>query len=92
VEEVILMTIRETTIAKLQQLPESLLQQVSDFIDHLTDRQVQSTTIDNPDAQISRAWAEWFEAVDRLEITQTESVNDYQQLLLFKYRQQGLEL
>jgi hypothetical protein len=30
---VILMTIRETTIAKLQQLPESLVQEVNDFID-----------------------------------------------------------
>jgi hypothetical protein len=86
------MTIRETTIAKLQQLPESLLQQVNDFIDLLTDRQIQSTAIDNSDDQLSEAWTRWFEAVDRLEITPTESVNNYQQLLLSKYRQQGLEL
>jgi hypothetical protein len=86
------MTIREAAIAKLQQLPESLLQQVSDFIDHLADRQVQSAAIDNPDAQPSKAWVQWFEAVDHLEITPTESVNNYQQLLLSKYRQQGLEL
>jgi hypothetical protein len=86
------MTIRETTIAKLQQLPESLLQKVSDFIDLLADRQVQGTAIDNPDDQPSEAWTRWFEAVDRLEITPAESVNDYQKLLLSKYRQQGLEL
>lgn len=86
------MTIRENTIAKLQQLPESLLQQVSDFIDLLTDRQVQSTSIDHPDAQPPKAWAQWFEAVDRLEITPTATDSDYQQLILSKYRQQGLEL
>lgn len=55
------MTIRETTIAKLQQLPESLLQQVSDFIDLLADRQAESTAIGNPDDQLSEAWMQWFE-------------------------------
>ncbi|WNZ44524.1 hypothetical protein Q2T42_22250 [Leptolyngbya boryana CZ1] len=82
----------EQAISRLKQLPESLLQQVSDFIDVLTDEQVQNTVIDNPDAQLSKAWVQWFEAIDRIEITPTESDSDYQQLLLSKYRQQGLEL
>ncbi len=30
------MTIRETAIAKVQQVPESLLQEISDFIDFIT--------------------------------------------------------
>jgi hypothetical protein len=86
------MTIRETAIAKLQQLPESLLQKVSDFIDLLTNRQQHSLAIDNPKGELAEAWARWFESVDHLEATPTGSVSDYQQLLLAKYRQQGLEL
>jgi hypothetical protein len=86
------MTIRETAIAKLQQLPESLLQQVSEFIDILTDKQQRSIAINHHEGETSQAWARWFESVDRLEVTPTESASDYQQLLLAKYRQQGLEL
>ncbi|PSB22198.1 hypothetical protein C7B65_02010 [Phormidesmis priestleyi ULC007] len=86
------MTTREATIAKLQQLPEPLLQQVSDFIDVLTETQQQSLAIGNPQDQLTEAWMRWFESVDRLEVTPIESVSDYQQLLLTKYRQQGLEL
>ncbi len=33
-----------------------------------------------------------WESVDRLEAISSESVSNYQQLLLTKYRQQGLEL
>ncbi len=86
------MTIRETAIAKLQQLPELLLQKVSDFIDLLTDRQQHSLAIDNPKGELSEAWERWFESVDQLEVIPSESASDYQQLLLAKYRQQGLEL
>ena len=86
------MTIREATIAKLQQLPESLLQQVSDFIDILTGRQQHSPAINNPQGELAEVWARWFESVDHLEATLTEGVSDYQQILLTKYQQQGLEL
>jgi hypothetical protein len=86
------MTIRETTVAKLQQLPESLLQQVSDFIDLLTDRQQHSTAIEHSEEEPAETWARWFESVDCLEIIPTATDSDYQQLLLSKYRQQGLEL
>ena len=86
------MKIRESAIAKLQQLPEPLLQQVSDFIDLLQEQQRHITAIDTPQGELSEAWAQWFEAVDRLEVIPTESVSAYQQLLLTKYRQQGLEL
>jgi len=86
------MTIRETAIAKLQELPEPLLQQVSDFIDGLTDRQQHGTAISNSQSERAEAWARWFESVNRLEVTPTGSASDYQKLLLTKYRQQGLEL
>jgi hypothetical protein len=86
------MTIRETTIAKLQQLPELLLKQVSDFIDLLTERKQRSIDINNPEGEPCKAWARWFEAVDHLEINPTKPASDYQQLLLSKYRQQGLDL
>lgn len=39
------------------------------------------------------AWAKWFESVNRMEVTSTETpVKEYQQLLLNKYRKKGLEL
>ncbi len=71
------MTIREATIAKLQQLPEPLLQQVSDFIDLLTDRQQHSPVIANPQSEFSKAWARWFDSVNCLEVIPTESASDY---------------
>ena len=47
------MTIRETAIAKLQKLPESLLQQVSDFIDLLTGRQQHSPANNNSQGELT---------------------------------------
>ncbi|XZO01800.1 MAG: GTPase family protein [Microcoleus sp.] len=41
---------------------------------------------------IAKAWAKWFEEVDRLEVTTNQPESEYQQLLLNKYRQQGLEM
>ncbi|MFP4101033.1 DUF2281 domain-containing protein [Coleofasciculus sp.] len=49
------MTIRETTIAKLQQLPEPLLHQVSDFIDFLRYKQQHSTATDKPNSDVKKA-------------------------------------
>lgn len=41
----------------------------------------------------AEAWAKWFESVEQLETTSTETpVKQYQQLLLNKYRNKGLEL
>ena len=70
------MKIRETAIAKLQQLPEPLLQQVSDFIDLLQERQRHTTAIDTPQGELSEAWAQWFESVDRLEAEEFEAISD----------------
>lgn len=83
--EGILMTIRETTIAKLQQLPEPLLQEVSNFIGFLRDKQQHRTATDKPNSDVKKAWLQWFESVDRLEVFPNKPASNYQQLLLTKY-------
>lgn len=86
------MTIRETAISRLHQLPEVLVQEVSDFIDFL-DHKYQLKTVDTQtDGKRIETWSQWFEAVDGLTVNLPEPINDYQQLLLEKYRKQGLEL
>jgi len=85
-----MMTIRETTIAKLQQLPEPLLQEVSDFIDFLRDKQQHSTATDKPNSDVKKAWLQWFESVDRLEVYPDQPAINSQQLVLTKYRKQGV--
>ena len=84
------MTIRETTIAKLTQLPEPLLHQVNNFIDRLMSYPEPGSS--KPEDAIAETWVHWFEVGDRLETMSPEPTSDYQQLLLSKYRQQGLEL
>lgn len=86
------MTIRDDAIVKLQQLSEPLLQEVSDFIDFVIHKHQVAITDSQPDESLIEAWSQWFEAVDRLDITPLEPVNNYQQLLLNKYRQQSLDL
>ncbi|WGV23814.1 DUF2281 domain-containing protein [Halotia branconii] len=86
------MTIRETAIAKLQQLSEPLLQEVTDFIDFVMHKHQVKTADSQPDELLVEKWSQWFEAVDSLEVSPPEAVSNYQQLLLNKYRQQGLEL
>ncbi len=86
------MTIRENAISKLQQLPDSLLQKVSDFIDLLLSRCRHSTFSDDHQDELAKKWTSWFESVDHLEVTPNRSVRNYQQHLLSKYRQQGLDL
>jgi hypothetical protein len=86
------MTVRKSTIAKLYRLPESAWQQVSDFIDFLVFKQ-HSISTDSPDqTDIGEIWQQWFESVDGLAAVPEDPIEDYQQLLLSKYRQQGLEL
>ena len=85
------MTLHETTIAKLQQLPESLLHEVNDFIDFmLLKHQREASSRSQED--IAEAWAKWFEEVEQLETSVAEPTSEYQNLLISKYRQQGLDL
>jgi Protein of unknown function (DUF2281) len=85
-------TIRKTTITKLQQLPESLVQEVSDFIDFVIYKHQSIAGNDPSQNDAAETWANWFEAVDRLDVISTDPASSYQQLLLNKYRQQGLDL
>ncbi|MBF2086863.1 hypothetical protein [Thermoleptolyngbya sp. C42_A2020_037] len=93
------MTPREAAIAKLQQLSEPLLREVSDFIDFIIQKHRNPNSAPQPNESTSQSrelplecWERWFAAVDRLEITTSEPSSDYQRLLLSKYRQQGLNL
>ena len=86
------MTIRDTAIAKLKHLSDPLLQEVSDFIDFVIHKHQAKVTDSQPDETLVEAWSQWFEAVDHLDVTPPEPASNYQQLLLNKYRQQGLEL
>ncbi len=86
------MSIRQSAIAKLQQLPESLLPEVNNFIDFVIHKHQSETANENQQDDIAQAWDKWFKAVDNLEVNPTEPTSEYQQLLLNKYRKQGLEL
>ncbi|MBN3924381.1 hypothetical protein [Nostoc sp. NMS4] len=86
------MTIRETAIAKLQQLSEPLLQEVTDFIDFVIHKHQVKIADCQADETLVEKWSQWFEAVDSLDVSPAEPVSNYEQILLNKYRQQGLEL
>lgn len=86
------MTIRETAIAKLQQLSEPLLQEVTNFIDFVIHKHQVKIADSHSDATLVEAWSRWFESVAHLDITPPEPTSNYQQILLNKYRQQGLDL
>lgn len=90
--EVMIMTIRETAIAKIQQLPDSLVQEIINFIDSITHNHQAETAAQSLEGDFSDAWARWFEVTDGLETVPPESTSEYQQRLLSKYRQQGLDL
>jgi Protein of unknown function (DUF2281) len=61
------MTIRDTAIAKLQQLSEPLLQEVSDFIDFVIHKHQAEITNSQPDEMLMGEWSQWFETVDHLD-------------------------
>ncbi|NBD14780.1 MAG: hypothetical protein GVY04_01135 [Cyanobacteria bacterium] len=44
------------------------------------------------EATLKQKWEKWFYQVDQLEVSPNLPQDDYQQDLLNKYRQQGLEL
>jgi hypothetical protein len=61
----------------LQQLPESFLPEVNDFIDfvmHKHQNRIADAKI--PD-HIAKAWAKWFEEVDRLEVMTNEPDSEF---------------
>jgi Protein of unknown function (DUF2281) len=76
------MSIRAITVSKLQQLPEPLLQEVSDFIDFVLLKHQSNSQSRDQVLSLSNRWAQWFKEVDRLEIFPIEPINDYQERLL----------
>ena len=85
------MTTRDIAIAKLQQLSEPLLQEVNDFINFVIHKH-QAEIDSQPDEKLKQKWLQWFDEVERLEVTSPASNNNYQQLLLHKYQKRGLDL
>jgi len=71
------MTIREIAIAKLQQLPESFLPEVNDFIDFVIHKHQSKIADAKPQDDIAKAWAKWFEEVDRLEVMTNQPENEF---------------
>ncbi|MBE9233249.1 hypothetical protein IQ231_16620 [Cuspidothrix issatschenkoi LEGE 03284] len=88
------MNTREVVVNKLQQLPDPLLSRVDEFLDFLiAQQQNQAVNVQSSESLTDR-WKRWFEQVDQLSVLNHEPQpqNEYQQRLLEKYRQQGLEL
>jgi hypothetical protein len=78
------MTIRETAMppasfanAKLQQLSEPLLQEVTDFIDFVIQKHQVKNAGSQPDEPLVEKWSQWFEAVDSLEVSPPEAVSNF---------------
>ncbi len=87
------MSLRELVIAKLEELPEPLLQEVNQAIDKIIDQKNLNKTVESKvDENLLKAWSKWFEGVDQLQVKTATPTNEYQQILLNKYRQQGLNL
>ncbi len=86
------MNIKDTTIAKLQQLSEPLLQEVNDFIDFMIHKHQGEISNSQSDEILIGRWSQWFETVEKLDVNPSDSISNYQQLLINKYKQQGLEL
>jgi hypothetical protein len=86
------MTIREMTAVKLFQLPDEILKEVDSFIDFMIARHQLAVKSSNLSDDVAPKWQQWFDEVDRLEMIPHEPVNEYQEAILDKYRQQGLDL
>ena len=73
-----------------QDLPESLLHEVSDFIDFVAAKHSVSAELKtSPD--LAERWSAWLQDVDSLDVVSSQTIEDYPQYLGEKYRQQGLD-
>jgi hypothetical protein len=77
-----------------------------DFVIHKHQAQLQKSTDDQPDQEeLARRWAKWVDEVEQLAATPIEeeedfvdeddnddTLSDYQQAIVEKYRKQGLEI
>lgn len=71
------MTIPDITLAKLQQLPESSLPEVNDFLDFVMHKHQNRIAEPKLPDDIAKAWAQRFEEVDRLEVMTNEPDSEF---------------
>jgi len=84
------MNSREAAIAKLQQLSEPSLEKANQLLDSLLQEQHKQNS---PSQETFKAkWEKWFAQVDQLEVSPNSSPDEYEQHLVSKYRQQGLDV
>lgn len=86
------MNVREITISKLDQLPDSLVEEVNQFIDFVIYKNQLAITENEPEPTLAEKWLKWFENVEKLDVNPTQTTKTYAELLIDKYRQQGLDL
>jgi len=84
------MTTRDIAIAKLHQLSEPLLQEVSDFIDFIIYKHQAKPDASKAAEKIVERWSQWFETVDHLDVTPLQPVSDYQQLKISATRTRAM--
>ncbi|MEG3969172.1 MULTISPECIES: hypothetical protein [unclassified Microcoleus] len=72
-----MMTICDIAIAKLQQLPESFLPEINDFLDFVMHQQENRIAEPKLPDDIAKAWAKWFEEVDRLKLMINQPESEY---------------
>ncbi|MEG4533294.1 hypothetical protein [Microcoleus sp. D2_18a_D3] len=61
----------------LQQLPESFLPEVSDFIDFVMHKHQNTIAEPKLPDDIAKAWAKWFKEVARLEVRTNEPHSEF---------------
>jgi len=84
------MSSREAAIAKLQQLSEASLEKANQLLDSLLEEQHKQNS---PSQETLKAkWEKWFAEVDGLKVSPDSSSDAYEQHLVNKYRQQGLDI
>lgn len=86
------MNVRQVTISKLDQLPDSLVQEVNEFIDFVIYKNQLEIIENKSETTLAEKWSKWFQNLNQLNINPSQINNNYSDLLIDKYRQQGLNL
>jgi chemotaxis regulatin CheY-phosphate phosphatase CheZ len=87
-----MMNSREAAIAKLQQLSEPSLEKANQLLDSLLKEQHNQNQNTSSQETLKAKWEKWFTKVDQLEVSPNSSSEEYEQHLVNKYRQQGLDV
>jgi len=84
------MNSREAAIAKLRQLSDPSLEKANQLLDSLLQEQDKQDSLSQETLKVK--WEKWFAEVDQLEVSPDCSPDEYEQHLVNKYRQQGLDI